>query len=270
MKKKGLFITIIFIIVAIVLAILFINLFTPKDTKSVAKRLNTTVENGYLSSESDEYKTIMAYLQDISTKLTNNSEINEVKNYINSYEAFVVMGKFFNKQIVFTKYSGVYNDNRNGIEKGLSKAQSEANSFASYIKENKQVVGGSEFWLVNTWANCEDYMKNLVNSSINVFNRLGDVYQGCVYSKVMNNSLTDLIFDAVEELSVDIETKPTDKSSYGSKLKNFVTIYMSENAEEIITNFNYDDIAQENVEKITQKQNGWESIYQSFLAGNLS
>lgn len=270
MKRRGLFITVILIIVAVVLAVLFVNLFTPKDTKDVAKKLNTTVENGYLSSESEEYKTIMTYLQDISTKLTNSSEKNEVKNYIDSYEAFVVMGKFFNKQMVFTKYSGVYNDNRNGIEKGLSKAQSEADSFANYINDNKQIVGGSEFWLVNTWANCEDYMKNLVNSSINVFNRLGNVYQSCVYSKVMNNSLTDLVFDAIEELSADIESKPTDKSNYGSKLKNFVTIYMGENAEVIITNFNYDDIAQENVEKITQKQNGWEQIYQNFLAGNIS
>ena len=269
MKKRGLFIIVILAVVAVVLAIVFINLFIDKNTKSLAVKVNTVVQDGYLSPESEEYETINQYLQDISSRVTSNSDKNEVKNYIDSYQSFVVMGEFFNKQIVFTEFTETFKVERKKVEAGIKNANSAVSAMVKYINENKETVGGSDYWLANTWAECEGYMQKIVHSSIDVFNSLGKIYETSVYSQTMNNQLTSLIFDTVETFSKDIKVKVEDTNVYGQKLYSFVNAYLSENGQIVIYNFNYNVTAQENVKIITEKSTGWETVYQDFVAGSI-
>ena len=102
MKRRGFSIILILVIIAAVLAVVFVALFKEKNTKALAESVNSYVgsENGYLNEKSESYKTIDKYLSEISTKLTTTEEKNETKNYQMSYRTFVVAGEFFDREIV--------------------------------------------------------------------------------------------------------------------------------------------------------------------------
>lgn len=271
MKRRGFLIILILVIIAAVLTVVFINLFKEKDTKALAESLNSYVgsENGYLNSENKNYKTIDEYLSGVSTKLTSAEEKNETKNYQMSYRTFVVAGEFFNREMVYTEFTNVYKDNRKNIQENLSKGQECASQLAKFINENKAITAGSAYWEANTWTNCKDYMKNLFNYTMNAFTSLDNVYEASVPSKILNNELTSLIFETFDELAEKTITDLRADSDCGTSLYNFANNYMSKNKESIILRFNYNATAQENVKIIREKSSGWETKYNSFLAGNI-
>ena len=269
MKKKGFIIVLILAIVAVVLTIVFINLFKERDTQKLAKNLNTAVAEGYLSDESEEYLTINEYLSSIYNKLTSSSEKSEVKNYQDSYKAYVVYGEFMNRQIVFSEYTETYKNERKKIETDLKRGQNAAEQMSSYIIENIDVTGGSDYWQANTWANCKGYMSDLFAYTSDAFNRLGDVYAASVTSPLMNNALTTLVFNTAEELSGDVSEKLIQDSSCGQTLFNFVNNYLVQSKEGVILNFNYNADQQNTVKIISEKSNGWEALYTQFLQGNI-
>lgn len=263
MKKKWFIAILILAIIAVVLAIVFINLFREKDTKQLALDVHQSVETGYLSENSEEFKIIDSYLREVSSKLTTTAEKAEVKNYLDSYNAYTVVGDFFDRQIIFTQFTETYKNNRKSIADKLSNAQSKAVALKNYISENRDLAQGSDYWQANTWANCKQDMKDLMSYTIQAFNLLGDVYQASVPSKLMNNGLTDVIFDEIERSSKLIIEKSTENELYGSNLSSFINIYLSKNGEQIILNFEYNKVAQAKVEDI--KKNGTESSYYSDL-----
>ena len=140
MKRKWFFTILILAVVAVVLTIVFINLFREKDTKQLSEKVNSVTTAGYLSEDSEEYAIINAYFDDVYLKLTTGEEKAEVKNYQDTYKAYVLAGKFFNSQLVFSEYTETYKNNRKIIEKSFENAQEATNSFKQYIIDNKEVV----------------------------------------------------------------------------------------------------------------------------------
>lgn len=269
MKRKGFIVVLILAIVAVILTIVFINLFKERDTEKLSKSVNTYVSDGYLDDESEEYLTINDYLSNIYSKISSMSEKTEVKNYQDSYKAYVVYGEFMNRQIVFSEYTETYKNERKKIETDLKKGQNVAEDLTAYIIENKDLTGESGYWQANTWANCKGYMSDLFGYTSDAFNRLGDVYTASVTSPLMNNDLTALIFNTTKELSNKISENLNQDASCGEALYNFVNIYLVQNKENVILNFNYNAVQQENIKKINEKSEDWESLYNDFLQGNI-
>lgn len=265
MKRGGKwFIAIVIIaIIAVVLTIVFINLFKEKDTKQLAESVNEVVETGYLSEDNSQYKTINEYLGQLETVLSTASEKAEVKNCKDAYVAYTVVGDFFDRQIVFSQFTETYKNQRKKIEKNLKKSQDIAVSLEKFILDNKELVSGSDYWQANTWANCKEDMKNLIVYTTNAFNLLSDVYQASVTSKLINNGLSDVVFDAMKTKSSTMIEKINESGDYGIDFYNFINLYLSKNGEKLILNFNYNEIAQKKVADI--KENGVESVYYNDL-----
>lgn len=271
MKRKGFWIILILVVVAVVLAVVFINLFGEKDTKSLSNALNNYVgkEEGYLYESNEDYQKIDEYLESIYAVLSSEEEKNEVKNYQTTYSTLKVAAEFFNREMAYTKYTTVYKDNRKKIENDLKNGQSSAEKLANFVEENKELVGGSSYWKANSWANCKGYMEDLFSYTVDAINLLGNVYEASVPSKILNNDLTTLIFDTTSDLLE--KTTQNLKTSVESvnTLNALVKAYLTEEKQTIILNYVYNTTAQENVKAINEKTEGWEDKYTAFLSGNV-
>ena len=269
MKKKWFIVILILAIVAVVLTIVFINLFKERDTKSLTNSINSVVVEGYLNDESDEYKTINEYLDTIYPLVSSQDEKTEIQNMQNTYKAYVVYGEFVNKQFVFSTYTNVYKDKSGSVSKNFSRAQSSANSLQKYIEESRDVTAGSDFWTANSWANCKKYMQDLFTYTVNAFDNLGDIYTSCVTSPTLNNDLTALIFDTAKTLADDTVQNVT-TAGLGTELLNFVNNYLTTEKEDVILGYIYNPTAQSNVKIINEQTEGWEQVYNNFLAGTIA
>lgn len=259
---------IILAVIAVVLTIVFINLFREKDTKQLAQSVHETVEKGYLNEENAQYKNIYSYLNNLETALSTVEEKNEVKNFKDSFSAYVVVGQFFDRQIVFSQYTETYKNNRKKIQKNFAKGQESANKLEQFILNNKEIVSGSDYWQANSWVNCKGDMRDLIVYTTNAFNLLADVYQASVDSKLMNNGLTDLVFDTFEKMSAQMIEKTSESNEFGVELNKLIGNYLTKNGEKTILNFNYSSNAMQKVADI--KENGENSAYYGdFLQGRI-
>lgn len=269
MKKKWFLGILIVAIIAVILTIVFINLFGEKDTKELSQEVHSYIENGYLSQENEDYEKIIEYLDAVYPKLSTSTERSEVLNYKNAYQAYAVAGEFFDRQMVFTEFTDVYKNNRKKIENNLNNAQEKAQNLAKTIKENENLTNGSEYWEANTWANYKGEMREIISSTTTAINLLGEVYISSVPSKIMNNDLTKLIFDVVKEYSIEILEKTTQDEMLGQKLNEFVNYYLTKEGEVKILNFLYNSTSQDKVADIVEK--GKESeFYSDLLEGRIA
>lgn len=265
MKRKGLWIFVILALIAVVLAIVFINLFSDKDTKALAQEVNKVATEGYLFEESEEYKEINQYLATVYATLEE-EEKNEVLNSQNILKASSLMIDFYNRQILYSKFTEEYKVERKQIEKDFSQAQTKAQEFVVYIQENKSE--GSAWWLANTWVEGKKYMQDIVSNTKSAFERLEKVYVASVDSKIMNNDFTSIIFEATSKLLTETQENLA-KSGYGIKLYNFISIYYTLNGEKMIINYNYNASMQNEVSDI--KELGEESLfYDNLLDGSIA
>lgn len=269
MKRKWFIVILILAIVAVVLTIVFINLFRERDTRSLANNINSVVVEGYLNDESDEYRTINEYLDTIYPLISSQEERAEIQNMQNTYKAYVVYGEFVNKQFVFSTYTNVYREKSRNVSRNFSRAQNSANSLENYIEENRDVTSGSDFWTANSWANCKQYMQDLFTYTVNAFDNLGDIYTSCVTSPTMNNDLTALVFETAKALADDTVQNVT-TAGHGASLLNFVNNYLTPEQEDVILEYIYNTTAQGNVKIITEQTEGWEEVYNRFLAGAIA
>lgn len=270
MKRRGFIVLLVLAMTAVVLTIVFINLFKEKSTKALADSVHTAVESGYLNPDSDEYETINEYLQKVYSVLSSSVEKAEVKNYQDAYAAFCITGDFFDRQIVFSEFTTTYKNQRKAIQSNLKKGQASADKLEAVIIETKELIGQSSYWQANTWANFKTHMNDVYKYTTNAFVRLEKVYKTSIPSKIMNNDLTTLIFGTFENLTTTFTEKVSEDANCGQKIYNFVNLYLAKNKETIILNFNYNEIAQENVRLINEKGAGWEIKYNAFLQGNIA
>lgn len=268
MRKKWLFGILILVVVGIVLAIVFINLFKGKDTKALAEKVNDVSENGYLSEDSDEYSKITEYLAQLPSNFSDGTEKIEIENYKNAYQSFVIVIEFFNKEIMFSSFTDEYNKNLKSITNCFNSAQDNANKLKDYIEETSLVTGDSKYWNKNTWQTSREYMKNIFDNTREALSKLGNVYSASVNSVFVNNKYTDIIFEGFTTLSNQTAAKISEATTAGENLLNFANSYYSESNESAILGYVYNEALQTTVEDISE--NGIDSIYYNdFLAGNI-
>ncbi len=268
MKKKWVFIIVlVVIIVAVILTIVFINLFTAKTTKDLAETVYSVTQNGYLNENNEKTLAIEDYLSDLSVNSELSSEQKTtINNYANVLSAYQVAGEFFNRQIVFSSYTSVYKSNRKTIKSNFNKAQDAVDSLYSYLQTNLDKVSPSGYWLAETWTDCEEYVVEIIEYTIDAFTKLEEVYQSCVDSEFMNNSMSTIIFEQMDRYATIILNEEDENySTAGASLYTFVNQYLTD--EELILDYVYDaDGIKTKADDILEK--GEESAYyNSFLSG---
>ncbi len=270
MKKKWFWIIVFLAVIAVVLSIVFINLFRDKDTRDLSEKVNSVVTTGYLAEDSEEYEIINEYFDLIYGKLGTSEEKSEVKNFQNTYKAYVVAGKFFNREMIFGEFTDAYKNNRKKVETKFDKAQSSAESLKGYINTNKTLVSGSAFWEANTWSSCKDLAKEMFTQTIGAFDLLQDIYQSSITSKIARNDLTEIIFKQMTAYSSKTTENLTTDETCGATLYSFVNMYLSENGRQLILNFEFNTYNNIQAKVADIKENGENSrYYQDFLNGNL-
>ncbi len=270
MKKLWFIIVIVLVVVAVVLAIVFINLFTSKNTEALAKTVNSYTQSGYLSADNSGNQAIDSYLASLTSLTDLQDDLELIENYSDAFEAFEVIGEFYNRQIVFTDYTSSYKSNRKKIEKDFKNAQSIVDEFEAYLAENLPAIGNNQSWLAISWVTCKEYMEDIISYTSDAFTRLAEVYQNSVTSKVLNNDLTDIIFEYIDtQLTQLNDEEGVQTADIGKNLLTFANAYLTLENENIILGYMYDDKLQTKVEDI--KENGEESSYYGkFIEGSIS
>jgi len=249
MKKKWFIVILILVAIAVVLTVVFINLFREKNTDELAKNVYNVTENGYLNDENEKNIAIKKYLQNIlPLSELSDAEKTEVKNYYDSFVAFEIYGKFFERQIVFTKYTNVYKDNRKKISNAFNKAQGVVNNMYNYIQAHEDAV--NDFWLATTWADCDSFMKEIFDNTKYAISRLAEVYQTSVTSPLMKNDFTKVVFKTTDELLDEVSKEIKTSKTASENLLKLANSYLTVQGEKNILNFNYNSVMKSNVASI--------------------
>lgn len=198
MKKKWIIITIILLIIAVVLTIVFINLFSERDTEDLSNAVKTNVQTGYLKDDGETYLKIDNYF-DVMLKQSSlaQDDRNKITNAQNLYETYLIVGEFYNKQILFSSYNDVYAKNRNQAIDNLNSANSKASEIVSYLDANSELVDGSDYWQARTWDDVESMVKDFLNYNNLAFSALQPIFVSSVDSKVASNDFSALILSTI-------------------------------------------------------------------------
>lgn len=232
MKRRNGFLIILFIaIVAVVLTIVFVNLFKDRSTTDLSQDVNTVIEEGYLNDEGETYTQIQDYLSMMKTKLESNEETKsyaiEAANYISLYKSTSKFAKFANKNLAFSSYNNVFKANKKAIKKGIAGANASANILASKIEADKELYSGSDFWTIETWKTYSNELKSVMNQTFNTFDKLIIVYKASVDSSIYNNDFIEIVFDRTQYLLKDVEENVGQDKTSGQKLESFVNSYLN-------------------------------------------
>ena len=264
MKKKGIIVVIALLLVAAVLAVVFVMLFKDKDTKSLAQDLNAAVTQEYLSEDSKEYKTIQNYLEKSHAAIGIDSGF-EATNYRQAYQAYATIAKFFNKEAAFMEHTKTYSRNRKKIVSVLNSAQSNAEKMVKAIDDSSKLVGGNDTWERVVWNNYKEYVVDLVSDTMKAFELLSTVYTASVASELRNNDLTDLLFLAMKELNSNFKKDVATKANLGDALLSFSqACFKPGNVETAVLNYYYTQDTHKNHIKAAIKdikEKGSESLY---------
>lgn len=268
MKKRGIIagVFVVLIAVAVVLTIVFVNLFTNKNTMAFAKSINSITQSGYLDENNKENKIVDEYFQTLLNVSKLSQQHETISNYAYAYQSFEIIGDFFNRQTVFTSYTDVFKTTRKSVLKNFEKAKNAVNSVAKYVQDNQDKVEGSEDWLSMTWNDCKANVESFFVNTTNAFVGLMDIYQSSVSSKVLNNKFSDLIFEEFKEMTGVKDT--VERKFNGQEFFKFVDAYLSLEGERMILKFSYDTEFQMIVNDINEKGNN--SVYfAKFIDGTL-
>lgn len=199
MKRKSVIAILVLFVVAVILAIVFISLFGNKTTKKLATAMNESVESGYLSTDSGEYKNVTNALEKIQSTV-GTAYATEITIYLNTYKAYVYVGEFFNDEAYYMDYTKYYKNNRKKVENKLSDAQESMTKMSNYVKEKvtPELTGDKSFWLDTVWSNCKQYMYDSLKDTIDAFNIASNIYQKSISSKLINNDLSTVVFNALK------------------------------------------------------------------------
>ncbi len=269
MKKKWFFVVVALLLIAAVLTIVFVMLFKDKNTKSFAEDLNTTVTTGYLSTESDEYKTLTNYLQSYVANKTN-GEAEEVANYRLAYEAYTNIAVFFNNEAPFMEHTKTYSKNRKKIISALNSAQKNADKMTKIVKEKGNYTSGSETWERVVWNNYKEHIQDMVLDTMKAFELLSKVYSDSVSSSLMNNDLTDVLFLGMKQLNSEFKKGQGKAQDLGKNLRDFSNASFGQaNVEKAILAYNYTSESNHNKMKNILKEGTKSGYWTDVLNGQV-
>lgn len=241
MKKKGIFIVIALLLVAAVLAVVFVFLFKDKNTKSLATDLNTAVTKEYLSKDSNEYKTVQEYLERFKGMAGIGTEMEaEVTNYWQAYEAYTTIATFFNNEAPFMEHTKTYSKNRKKVVSALNSAHKNAKKMVKTIEENRKLTGGNETWERVVWNNYKEYVKDMISDTMRAFEHMATIYKASVSSKLLNNDLTDVLFMGINQLNKEFRKNAKKLPNLGGAILRFAqTSFNPSNVEKAVLNYYY-------------------------------
>ncbi len=275
--RKVLFITIIIVVLAAILGVVFFTLFKKKDTSALAESVNDYVTTGYLkasNSASSDHNQIKSYLEKLSSTLTDNEKRNEVNNIKSAYEGYLYVADFFNREINFMEYTKYYKDNRKDVQDALKSAQKYVDGLIKRIKENNKKTSGDAYWEERAWEDVKGDMKNFLSKTIDAFNICAKIYQNSVKSNLLNNDYSDIIFLGIKNLSKDVKTKLTTED-VGDDFLKFTEKYFVEDgdgivyAEKEIIAYQYTTEEKKNKVKDIKTNGADSSYYSTFIDGDL-
>ncbi len=275
MKKKWFFVILALVVIGIVLAIVFINLFKPRDTKELALKVHEVSQSGYLNSEDEKNQKIDQYLK----LLKDNSELsdaekNTVNNYLSAYGAFEIAIKFFDRHVVFAQATDTYQNKLKNTEREFDKAQNCVDKLDTYLKNNLTSTGESQYWQSSTWTDCQQYMQEFVTSTANAFDNLADIYMASMPKVegfgVWNNDFSDIVMLGMKTLNAQIKENAKENPSFGFSLLTFVDKYLSESGEKLMLRYqsSSDDIR--NIVTDIKTNGDKSNSYEQFMSGRLS
>ncbi len=269
MNKKKLIFWIILglVVVGIVLAILFVTLLGPKDTRALAESVNNyTTGDGYLNSSSERNKKLDDYFDKTYTLFTG-EEAYEIYNYKQMYTIYEGIAEFFNRETAFMTYNNTYKSKKNDVERNLNEAQKTVDELLKKIEENKDLIVGNPALEKIVWHDNKYLAKEFIEKTIEAFNNLSDIYTDCVSSSILNNNYSKANFIVMKDLSSKA-LKNITTQSITAKFSSFATYHFSISGENRIINFecNASSTTKEKIESIVE--NGAESEYYNAFVEN--
>ena len=192
--KKGIIFTVIILVVAAVLTVVFVTLFKERTTDAVANQVISVVDEGYLSEDTDK-ETIEEYLNYMRSNA--GASTDEVRMSINFYSAYDKLGDFYREHIIFTSYNSTYRANRDAVIDNLNSASSKVNEIVNYIRETESLVSGSPYWEARTWDDVRVMMFDFIDDNNSAFIALNNIYPASGNSKVTNNAFTTEVLKAI-------------------------------------------------------------------------
>lgn len=267
--KKGIIFTVIILIVAAILTVVFVTLFKERDTDAVADKVISVVDEGYLAEDEDKL-TILDYLDNIESNSGVASEEVSISKLF--YDTYDKLGDFYRQHIIFTSYTNVYKENRDDVINGFNDATNKANEMVEYINETNP--GNNQSWEARTWDDVRLIMADFIAANNRAFIALGNIFPSCEDSLIVNTDFVAAVLDGVN----------THLEAYNSTLSADETAVIQEDCVETISNVNemisnyltdslvygylYDGTWQSYIADINL--NGEKSAYYaSFMAGTL-
>lgn len=230
MKRRWFLIILFVAVLAVVLTVVFINLFKDRTTTDLSNQVCEVVDGGYLDQDNDDYKEIQSYLSKMSTELASLEETKdksfEATNYANMYESASVFAGFVNHNLEFSTYNDIFRRNKKAIKNDLQNAQKTAKTLAENIRQNKSYVEGSQFWTINTWNTYAQDLHQVMSLTLDAYDRLIDVYVESVDTKFYNNDFVEVVFNRVDDLLKDVKDNISTDQNCGKTLLSFVEDYL--------------------------------------------
>ena len=265
--KKGIIFTTIILVVAAVLAVVFVTLFKERDTDAVADKVISVVDEGYLSEDTDK-ETIEEYLNYM--RYNAGASTDEVQMSINFYNAYDKLGDFYREHIIFTSYNSTYRANRDDVIGGFNTATDRAEDMVDYIVSN--TAGESESWEARTWDDVRVMMFEFIDANNRAFVALGNIYPACGNSLITNNDFTTAVLNGINKHLSDYQNadETTNKNQIATNVNNMVTRYLTDEifTDPLVYDYLYNATWQSQIADLTT--NGEQSgYYGAFMAGTL-
>lgn len=270
MKKKGIIITVILLVVAVVLTIVFINLFKEKDTRAVTNQVVACVDEGYLDTNKTdgEYEVVLTYLDNIISISGLSEEYKaEIANVRDLYSTFANIGRFYSQEIIFAQYNQSYQQYRNSTINALKDASTKANQLKNYIQENINKTAGANYWEIKTWDDCRVMAKEFVAYNIEAFKGLKNIYTKCLASKIVNNDFSALVLQTINTCYASAYENFSSNNLDVLKVIKMTETYLDFEHIKIL-HYIYDDELQTKVADIKEKETESE-FYANLVAGTL-
>ena len=270
--KKGIIITVIFLVIAVVLTIVFINLFKERDTRDLSNQVVDAVQEGYLNDDAEDtestYNIINNYLNSVvSSEGITASEVNEIKNVRKLYETYALVADFYSKELVFSDYNDTYKRNKNDAKNGLSKASDKAQEMVNYIQENAEKVGESTNWKARTWIDLRDIAFTFVDANNRAFTSLQVIFEASVTSSLSNNEFSNLVLTAINDNFGKARNEISELANFTDNAYIMANSYLTNDYLRIM-GYVYNTDLKEKVKYINE--NGTENeYYNSLLTGKL-
>lgn len=271
-KVKWIIVAVALLLVGVVLAIVFVNLFTKKDTREVSGALHSSVQTGFLSWDSTDldqplFLQYLDKMQNCDQFSANAQDVQEkIASYKSTYASFVVVARFLDRHFAYTAYTTFYKNTRKATLGALSAASSSAASINTYL-DALPPIDQNAFWQAQTWDDLCPMYQNFFQQTANALNLLGQIYTSCVTSPLKNNNFSRIIFVQIEDFSQALKDQQANFMLDHQQLSTFVNAYLLDDTD--IVRYQFDTALQAKVDNILQNRQNAGADYNNFVKGIL-